>query len=62
MLVLVGVRMLLFLLGDNVLLMVCGGLQLGVLLLLLLQMLLVVPLLLVVGVLHAGSLRLLVGL
>jgi hypothetical protein len=52
-----GDRRLSFLLGDIVLLLVYGGLQLGVLFLLLL---LVVPLLLVVGVLHVGSLRLLV--
>jgi hypothetical protein len=56
-LVLVGDRRMLFLLGDSVPLLVYGGLQLGVLLLLLLH---VVPLLLVVGVLHVGSLRLLV--
>jgi hypothetical protein len=54
-LVLVGDRRLMFLLGNNVLLVMYGGLQLGVLLLLL-----IVPLLLVVGVLHVGSLRLLV--
>jgi hypothetical protein len=50
---------LLFLLEDSALLLMCGGLQLGVLLLLL-QLLLVVPLLPVVRVLHLGSLRLLV--
>jgi hypothetical protein len=60
-LVLVGVRRLLFLLEDSALLLMCGGLQLGVLLMpLLLQLLLVVPLLPVVRVLHMGSLRLLV--
>jgi hypothetical protein len=59
MLVLVGVRRLLFLLEDNVLLLMCRGLQKGVSLLpLLLQLLLVVPLLPVVRVLHVGSLRL----
>jgi hypothetical protein len=51
----------LFLLEDNVLLLMCGGLQLGVLLLpLLLQLLLVVSLLPVMRVLHVGSLRVLV--
>jgi hypothetical protein len=60
-LVLVGVRRLLFLLEDGVLLLMCGGLLLGVLPLPLLpQLLLVVPLLPVVWVLHVGSLRLLV--
>jgi hypothetical protein len=54
---LVGDRRLWFLLGDNVLLLVDGGLQLGVFLLL---KLVVLTLLLVVGVLHVGSLRLLV--
>jgi hypothetical protein len=55
----VGDRWLLFLMGDNVLLLVYGGLQLGVLLLLLLLLLLlVVPMVVVVGVLHVGSLRL----
>jgi hypothetical protein len=53
----VGDRWLLFLMGDNVLLLVYGGLQLGVLLLLLL-LLLVVPMVVEVGVLHVGSLRL----
>jgi hypothetical protein len=58
-----GDRRLLFLHEDNVLLLVCGGLQLGVVMLplpLLLQLLLVVPLLPVVRVIHVGSLRLLV--
>jgi hypothetical protein len=53
--VLVGVLRLLFLLEESALLLMCGGLQLGVLLLL--QLLLVLP---VVRVLHGGSLRLLV--
>jgi hypothetical protein len=57
-LVLVGVRRLPFLLKDSALLLICGGLQRGVLLLL--QLLLVVPLLPVVKVLYVGSLRLLV--
>jgi hypothetical protein len=52
--VLVGDRRLLFLLEDTVFLLVCGGLQLGVFLLL--QLLLIVPLLLVVRVLHVGGL------
>jgi hypothetical protein len=47
-----------FLLEDSALLLMCGGLQLGVLLLL--QPLLVVLVLPVVKVLHVGSLRLLV--
>jgi hypothetical protein len=53
----VGDRRLIFLLGDILFLRVYGGLELGVLLLLLL---LVVPLMVVVGVLHVGYLRLLV--
>jgi hypothetical protein len=52
-LVLVGVRRLPFLSEDSALLLMCGGLQLG--LLLLLQLLLVVPLPPVVKVLHVGS-------
>jgi hypothetical protein len=55
--VLGGDRRFLLLLEDSALLLMCGGLQLGVLLLLL-QLLLVVPLLPVVRVLHMGSMRL----
>jgi hypothetical protein len=57
-LVLVGVLRLPFLLEDSALHLMCGGLQLEVLLLL--RLLLVVPLLPVVKVLIVGSLRLLV--